>query len=106
MAKEINELSDEELVEEIGKTPNVFKFRHCQAELTRRLMDELRKFNKSSSDYSKILLILTALLLVIGFSQAVIAIASSGGNLLANTIFIFLFTIMILIFWRRMYKKI
>jgi hypothetical protein len=46
----------------------------AQAELMRRLMNSIKDLNKTTSKYSKVLIWLTALLLVIAVIQIIIAV--------------------------------
>ncbi len=84
MIENIEKLKNEELVKIMGEkvigTPSGLDAQHAQAELNRRLIDGINNFNKSTTDYSKRMIAVTIILLVVAMVQLVISIFLSDLN--------------------------
>ncbi|MDD3101737.1 MAG: hypothetical protein PHE59_01150 [Patescibacteria group bacterium] len=80
MINNIEKLTESQLVEYTGEKAKLsgmssgLDAQQAQAELTKRLIDSIRNFDDASSRYSKILLILTMILMEIGISQILITL--------------------------------
>lgn len=83
--KKIEELSNKELVHEVGMrtigTGAGVKSQEAQAELTKRLIDSINNLNKETSHYSQKLMDLTWILFIVGFLQLFITIKSITGTM-------------------------
>ena len=70
--EELVEIAGEDMLK-IGSVDSGIR-QKAQAELMRRLMNSIKDLNKTTSKYSKVLIWLTALLLVIAVIQIIIAV--------------------------------
>ena len=107
-SRKIDKLNDEELVDMAGHTvPGGLpsgESTHAQAELSRRLMETIKTLDESTSKYSKAVIALTFVLLVIGIIQVIITVLGSPAELWQRLAVLLVFVVVIAWTFRRVVK--